>query len=632
MAHSKALQKTLFNEFRERIRQTDISVPYRKNGYFYYSRMEDGKEYPIYCRKRGSLDASEQVMADVNQIAAGHDFCSVRRPAVSPDARLMAYPVDTVGRRFYDIRFRDLRTGEDLPDLIPGVTPNVVWANDNKTVFYTKQDAETLRYHRVYRHVLGTDSSTDALVFEETDATFECEVSRSRSEKYLLISSSQTLSDEHRYLDAANPTGEFRVFAPRRRNHEHDIDHFGDSFYVRTNRDAVNFRLMKTPANRTGEENWRDVVPPRDDVYLDDFVIFKDHLVVEERKAGLLHLRVMPWPGGGDHYVDFGEPAYTASAFANFEYDTPVLRYRYSSMTTPDSVYDYNMETREKKLLKREEILGGFDSSNYETERLHVPARDGVNVPVSIVYRKDRFSKDGTNPLLQLGYGFYGFSEDAAFSAYLISLLDRGFVYSLAHIRGGQEMGRQWYENGKLLNKKNTFTDFIDCAEYLVREGYAAPDKVFAQGGSAGGLLMGAVINMRPELWRGVFAAVPFVDVITTMLEEDIPLTTSEYYEWGNPNDKKYYDYMLSYSPYDQVEAKDYPNMLVQAGLHDSQVQYWEPAKWVAKLRAMKTDDNLLLLHTEMEAGHGGVSGRYKSYRERALIYAFFLDLAGIRQ
>lgn len=630
MAHTQGLQDKLFTEFKTRIKQTDVSVPYRKDGYFYYSRVVEGKDYPVYCRKKGSLDAPEEVVVDVNRVAEGHKFCSVQRPNVSPGGDIAAYAVDTAGRRFYTLQFKDLKTGQPLKDTIANLTGNVEWANDNKTVFYSKQHPQTLRSYQIYRHVLGTDPARDPLVFEEKDNTFRCFVSKTKSKKYIMIGSTQTLSSEFRYLDADKPAGEFRVLQPRQRDVEYEVDHHKDQFYIRTNLKAKNFRLMKTPVTQTAVQNWKDVIPNRGDVFLEGVELFKDNLVAVERKNGLLQLRVMPWSGAGEHYLDFGEPAYVAFPSDNYEMDTPLLRYSYSSLTTPHSVYDYNMASRDRKLLKRDEVLGGFDSKNYKTERLYATAQDGVRVPVSLVYRTN-FKKDGTNPLFVYGYGSYGFSTDADFNPYVVSLLDRGFVFALAHVRGGQEMGRAWYEDGKLLKKRNTFTDFIACADYLVKEKYADGQRVFANGGSAGGLLMGAIMNLRPDVFKGVIADVPFVDVVTTMLDDSIPLTTNEYDEWGNPNDKTYYDYILSYSPYDQVKAQKYPNVLVTTSLQDSQVQYFEPAKWVAKLRATKTDQNVLMLKTEMEAGHGGVSGRDKRYRETALRYAFFLDLAGVK-
>ncbi|MFB3131151.1 MAG: S9 family peptidase [Rhodothermales bacterium] len=629
MAHTRDLQEALFEEITARIKQDDASVPYKRDDYWYYQRYEEGKEYPIYCRKRASLEADEQIMLDVNELAKGHAFFSVRGAEVSSGQDILAYAEDNVGRRFYTIRFKNLTTGETYPDAIPNVVGNVAWANDNQTLFYTRQDPNTLRRYQIYRHVLGADPAAAVLVYEESDDTFSTFVYKTKSKDFLIIGATQTLSAEYRYLDANDPTGTFDLIQPREDNHEYSVDHYGNHFYLRTNWQAKNFRLMRTPLIATEKTHWEEVIAHRDDVFLQNFEIFKDHLVVSERKDGLIQMRVRPWDGSDEHYLDFGEPTYLAYISVNPEFDTQTLRYGYTSMTTPNSTFDYDMVTQEKTLLKEEEILGDFDKANYTTERLSATARDGVEVPISLVYRKGT-PLDGTAPLLLYAYGSYGASMSASFNSARLSLLDRGFVYAVAHIRGGQEMGRQWYEDGKLLNKKNTFTDFIDSAEHLIDTNYADPERVFAQGGSAGGLLMGAITNMRPDLWKGVVAHVPFVDVITTMLDDSIPLTTSEYDEWGNPNDKEYYDYMLSYSPYDNVETKDYPNLLVTTGLHDSQVQYWEPAKWVARLRAMKTDANRLILKTNMEAGHGGATGRFKRHHETALDYAFLLDLAGI--
>lgn len=626
MAHTTDLQDKLYEEMKGRIKEDDQSVPYKDNGYFYITRYEEGSEYPIYSRKEGNLEAEEDIMLNVNELAKGFGFYQVGGRSVSPNNELLAYGEDTLSRRIYTIRFKNLNTGELLEDHIPNTTGGAVWANDNQHIFYAVKD-ETLRPVKIYRHRLGTSSEDDVLVYEEMDDTFSAFVYKTKSKDYIVIGAYQTLSQEYRVLDANNPTGKFRIIQPRERGLEYDITHFEDKFYIRTNLDAQNFRLMETPVDATTKENWKEVIAHRKDVLLEGMDVFKNYLVLSERKGGITQLRVRPWEGQ-EHYIDFGEDSYLAYTSVNPQFDTEVLRIGYQSMTTPNTTYDYNMASKDFKMLKQQEVLGGFSSDNYVSERVYAKVRDGVEVPISIVYHKD-FKKDGTQPVLLYGYGSYGASMDPYFSSARLSLLDRGFAFAIAHIRGGEEMGRHWYEDGKLLNKKNTFNDFIDCGEYLIKEKYAAPDQLYAQGGSAGGLLMGAVMNMRPDLWKGVVAAVPFVDVITTMLDESIPLTTGEYDEWGNPNEKEYYDYILSYSPYDQVEAKDYPATLVTTGLHDSQVQYWEPAKWVAKLREMKTDKNPLLLYTNMDAGHGGSSGRFARIKEVALQYAFFLDLAG---
>jgi oligopeptidase B len=577
------------------------------------------------------LESAEEVLLDVNELAVDHRHMRVRGVRVSEDHRLLAYATDSVGRRLYTLRVRDLATGEDLPDAIANVTGNHVWANDNQTLFYTRQHPETLRWYQIYRHLIGSDPAEDQLVFEEEDEEFGVSVKKTKSRDFILIESEQTLATEYHFLDADDPLGAFTVFLPREENHEYSVDHMGDSFYIRTNWEARNFRLMKTPVATTAKDNWQEVIGHRDEVYFRGAELFRDYLVVSERKNGLVGMRIVPWDGSDEHALDFGEPTYSVSFGTNYELDTAVLRYQYTSLTTPDSVFDYDMASREKTLLKQDEILGDFDSQDYVSERLWAPAEDGTKVPVSIVYKRG-LEKNGSAPLLLYGYGSYGYSRDASFGVNRLSLLERGFVYAIAHIRGGQEMGREWYEDGKLLKKKNTFTDFVDCGRFLVAEGYTTPEKLFAMGGSAGGLLMGAVTNMAPELFAGIVSQVPFVDVVTTMLDPNIPLTTSEYDEWGNPNDRQYYDCMLSYSPYDQMEKKAYPNILVTAGLHDSQVQYWEPAKYVAKLRTLKTDDRLLLLETNMEAGHSGASGRFKRYRQTAQAYAFMLDLVGITE
>lgn len=630
MAHTNELQEKLFDEIVGRIKQTDLSVPYKDQGYFYYHRYEEGGEYRIHCRKKESLEAEEEIVLNVNQMAEGHDFFNVRNFSVSPNNNLIAYGVDTVSRRKYTIFFKDLTTGKVFDEQIPCTSGSAVWANDNKTVFYVLKDETTLRSYKVMKHVLGTDISEDKEVYVETDTTFSTSVDKTKSKEFITISSEHTLATENRFLDADNPEGELKVIQPREMGHEYYVYHYKEKFYIVTNLNAKNFRLMKTPVDKTTKENWEEVISHREDVLLDDIEVFKDFLVVEERKNGLRQIRVIKWSDKSEHYLDFGEEAYTVRVSRNPEYNTNLLRYQYTSLTTPDSIFDYNMGSKEKQLLKQDEVVGDFDSNNYVTERYYATAKDGTKVPISLVYRKE-LKKDSSNPLLLNGYGSYGSSRDPYFSSARLSLLDRGFVYAIPHIRGGSEMGRYWYEEGKLFNKKNTFTDFIDCAEYLIEQKFTTPDVLFAMGGSAGGLLMGSVTNMRPDLWKGVLAAVPFVDVITTMLDPSIPLTTGEWDEWGDPRKKDYYDYILSYSPYDQVEAKDYPAMLVTTGFHDSQVQYFEPAKWVAKLRVLKTDDNLLFLHTNMEAGHGGVSGRFQQHRETALEYAFILDLVGIK-
>jgi len=631
MKHTESFQKKLYDEIVGRIKKTDMSVPSKESGYYYYSRYEEGGEYPIYCRRKGTMEAEEEILLNVNEMAKGHAYYSVAGYSVSSNNNLIAFGVDTVSRRKYTIHFKNLKTGEILPDKIPITSGRAAWANDNKTVFYILKDEETLRSYKILKHVLGTDPSSDKEIFEEKDVTFSTYVYKSKSKKYLIIGSSHTLSDEYRFLDANRPDGKFKIIQPREKDLLYDVVHYKDKFYIRTNYKGKNFRLMATPVNKTTKGNWKEIIPHRDDVLLQDFDIFKDFLVVNERKNGLPNLRIMRWDKKGEHYLDFGEETYAAYISDNPEFDTDVLRYVYTSMTTPRSVFDYNMNTKEKTLLKQQEVIGDFDSNNYHAERLYATARDGTKVPISLVYRKG-LEKSGDNPLLLYGYGSYGSTMNASFSSVRLSLLDRGFVYALAHIRGGQEMGRYWYEEGKLLKKKNTFTDFIDCAEHLIAGKFTNPDMLFAQGGSAGGLLMGAIVNMRPDLFKGVIAAVPFVDVITTMLDTNIPLTTGEFDEWGDPNKKEYYDYMLSYSPYDNVEAKDYPAMLVTTGLHDSQVQYFEPAKWVAKLRALKIDNNILLLDTDMESGHGGASGRFRRYNRTALQYAFVLDQVGIKK
>ncbi|WP_236652773.1 S9 family peptidase [Chitinophaga vietnamensis] len=624
MAPEAKLREKLFDEMKGRIKETDMSVPYLKNGFYYYTRYEKGKEYPIYCRKKGSLEADEQIVLNVNELAQGHAYCQVAGISVSPDTKMLAYGIDTVSRRRYVLRFKNLETGEALKDEIHETTGNAIWANDNKTVFYTTKDTVTLRADRIMRHALGNAQNKE--MFHEKDETFDVSVAKTKSGKYIVINSSSTLSSENLILDAAKPDGEFRIFQPRQKDMLYDVDHKDDKFYVRTNWNALNFRLMECPLDKTSRENWKELIPHRSDVLLEDLSLFKDYMVLEERKNGLTQLRIINTKTHQEKYLPFAEPTYTAGISVNPEMDSKELRYFYTSLTTPSSIYDYNMETGKSELKRQQEVLGGYDPKNYISERLYATAKDGTKVPISVVYKKG-FEKNGKSPLLLYGYGSYGHSIDPGFNSNLLSLLDRGFVFAIAHIRGGQEMGRQWYEDGKMFKKKNTFTDFIDCADYLLAQKYSTKEHLYAQGGSAGGLLMGAVTNMRPELWHGVIAQVPFVDVVTTMLDESIPLTTGEFDEWGNPKNKDSYDYMKSYSPYDNVERIAYPNLLVTTGLHDSQVQYWEPAKWVAKLRDMKTDKNLLLLHTNMDAGHGGSSGRFTMLKEIALEYAFLLKL-----
>ena len=628
LANTELLQQELYDEMLGRIKQTDISVPFKKNGYYYYTRYEEGKEYPIYCRKQGSLEANEEIMLNGNEMAEGYAYFQIGGWEISTDNNLLAYSVDTVSRRQYTIYVKNLATDEIYPESIPNTSGNMAWGNDNKTIFYSVKD-ETLRPYKIVRHKLEEAYEKDEAVFEENDPTFYAFVFKTKSDAYVMIGSVSTLSAEYRFVDANNPQNDFELVQERQPDMLYSVDHYKNDFYIRTNLDAKNFRMMKTSVRKPEMTNWEEVIAHREDVLLEDFEIFNNFLVVNEREKGLLNLRVMSWDKKQDYYLDFGEPAYTAYTSTNVDFDTDILRYGYTSLTTPNSVYDFDMVNKTKTLLKQQEVLGGYNPDDYQSERLYVPSHDGVMVPVSLVYKKG-LQKNGTNPLVLYGYGSYGASMDAYFSSARLSLLDRGFVWAIAHIRGGEELGRQWYEDGKLLNKKNTFYDFIACGEYLIEQKYTNAEHMFAMGGSAGGLLVGAVVNMRPDLWKGVIAAVPFVDVVTTMLDESIPLTTGEYDEWGNPNDKQYYEYMLSYSPYDNVEAKDYPAMLVTTGLHDSQVQYWEPAKWVAKLRTLKTDDNLLLLKTNMDFGHGGASGRFERLKETALEYAFMMNELGM--
>lgn len=626
--HTKDFQTDLFEEMKSRIKEDDSSVPYKYNGYWYITRYEKGKDYPIYIRKNETLEAQEELLFDCNKMAEGHSYFRLSGVNVSPDNNLVAFGVDTIGRRQYTLYIKNLKSDKIYKEKISNTTGSSTWANDNKTLFYTLKNETTLRSEAIYKHKLDTNSADDKLVFEEKDDTFGVGIYKTKSTKYLVISSYSTLTTEYQILNANNPDGVFKVFQPRTRGLEYSISHYGDYFYVLSNDDgAHNFKLSKTPESNTEKQFWKDVIPHRADVLLEDIDIFKDFLVVSERKNGLNQIKIERWDGKESYYLPFESETYTAFTTSNIDFDTKILRYGYQSMTTPSSIIDFDMETKNKTIKKEQEVLGGtFNKSNYVSERIWATAADGTKIPISLVKHKNT-PKDSKTPLLLYAYGSYGSTIDPYFSTLRLSLLDRGFVYGIAHVRGGQYLGRQWYENGKLLNKKNTFTDFIACSKHLIGAGYTSSEHHYAMGGSAGGLLMGAVVNMSPELYNGVVAAVPFVDVITTMLDDTIPLTTGEYDEWGNPNDKIYYDYMKSYSPYDNIVNQKYPNMLVTAGLHDSQVQYWEPAKWVARLRLQNKNNSQLLLKTNMDAGHSGASGRYESIKEVASEYAFILDL-----
>ena len=633
MSDTEELQSKLFDEYVSRIKQDDSSVPYVENGYTYSSKFEKGEDYRRYYRKKNDEGAKEELFLDLPKLAEGQKYFSLGDWSISTNNKILAYSTDYISRREYTIHFKDLVTGEIFVDQIENTAGRITWANDNKTIFYVKKDEQTLRSHKIFKHVLGTDSADDELVFEETDETFGCYVYKSKSNQYLFIGSYQTLSTEIRFLDASNPNGNWTVIQPRERGLEYSVSHYEDSFFIRTNWNAKNYKLMKTSVSSPTKENWEELIAHRDDVFLSGIEIFKKFLVLQERKDGLIQMRVMNWSNKQEHYISFNDPTYTVYANVNLEFDTDLFRFSYASLTTPNSTYDYNLMSKERTLLKQQEVLGGeFKSENYTSERLYAVGRDGeTKIPISIVYKKG-YKKDGSAPLLLYGYGSYGSNMNPYFSSTRLSLLDRGFAFAIAHIRGGQEMGRDWYENGKLLKKKNTFYDFIDCGKFLVDNEYTSPTHLYAQGGSAGGLLMGAIINMEPALWNGVIAGVPFVDVINTMWDESIPLTTGEFDEWGNPKDKVYYDYIKSYSPYDNVKNIDYPNLLITTGYWDSQVQYWEPAKWIAKLRAHRTNKNLLLMYCNMDVGHGGASGRFESLKEVALEHAFLFKLEGIIQ
>jgi oligopeptidase B len=629
--HTNIFQDTLFEEMKSRIKEDDESVPYKSNGYYYITRYEKDGQYPIYTRKKDNLEAKEEIVFNVNKMAKEYDYFSLNTFRVSLNNKLVSYGVDTVSRRQYDIRIKNLETGKFYPEIIKNTTGSSTWAKDNKTLFYTHKDPVTLRSTKIMKHVLGTDVSEDVEVYFEKDDTYYTSVFMTKSKKYIIIASSSTLTTEFQILEADNPNGKFKLFQKRQRGLEYHLAHYNGNFYIHTNKDgAKNFKVMKTPENKTELENWTDVIPHRKDTFLEDISIFRDYLVLEERTNGLGKIRIKRWDGSEDYYLPFDEETYSVGVYGNPEFDTKTIRYAYQSLTTPSSVIDFNMEDKSKDIKKEQEVLGGkFDKNNYKSKRIWATARDGKKVAISLVYHKNTIVSEDT-PLLLYAYGSYGYTLEDRFSTTRLSLLDRGFVYAAAHIRGSQYLGREWYEDGKLFNKKNTFTDFIDCAKFLIEKNYTSSKHLYAEGGSAGGLLMGAIVNMNADLFNGVIAAVPFVDVMTTMLDDSIPLTTSEYDEWGNPNEKDAYDYMLSYSPYDNVTKKSYPNMLVTTGLHDSQVQYFEPAKWVAKLRELKTDDHILLLHTDMKVGHGGASGRFNALKDVARDYAFLFDLESI--
>ena len=629
--HTKKFQTDLFDEMKSRIKEDDSSVPYKYNGYWYITKYEKGKDYPIYTRKKETLEAAEELLFDCNDMAKDHSYFRLVGLNINSNNDLISYGIDTTGRRQYTLHIKDLKTNEVFKDEISNTTGGSTWANDNKTLFYTLKDETTLRSEAIYKHRLNTDQKSDELIYEETDDTFGVSVYKTKSDKYLVIASYSTLTSEYQILNANTPDGDFKIFQARTRGLEYGISHFEDSFYVVSNADgAQNFKLSKTSETQTEKKYWKDVIPHREAVLLEDIEIFKDFLVVSERENGLNHIHIKRWDGTDSYYLPFDSETYTAYTTTNIDFDTTVLRYGYQSLTTPSSVIDFDMVTKTKTVQKEQEVLGGkFKKENYTSERLWATAADGTQIPISLIRRVDT-EKSSETPLLLYAYGSYGSTIDPYFSTVRMSLLDRGFIFAIAHIRGGQYLGRQWYEDGKLFKKKNTFSDFVDCSKYLIENNYTSAKHHYAMGGSAGGLLMGAIINLAPELYNGVVAQVPFVDVVTTMLDDSIPLTTGEYDEWGNPNEKDYYEYMKSYSPYDNVTNKSYPNMLVTTGLHDSQVQYWEPAKWVARLRAQNKNTSQLYLQTNMEAGHGGASGRFEALKEVAAEYAFLLDLESI--
>tara|TARA_B100000524_G_scaffold88067_1_gene41107 strand:+ start:3181 stop:5235 length:2055 start_codon:yes stop_codon:yes gene_type:complete len=631
MKSTKDFQKNLFNELKSRIKEEDESVPYFYNEYYYWKKFEKGFEHPVYLRKSKNSDIKEEILLDVNEMSKAYDFFNIGDYDISENNNLMAYSYDTLSRRIYDIRIKDLLKNELLEETLQNTTGSIVFANDNQTIFYGKKDPQTLRSFQIYAHKLGTSQEEDVLIFEEEDETFSCYAYKSKSNEYIIINSSSTLSDEYRLIPASSPYETPRIFQKRERGLEYGIYHQGNQFYIVTNQDHLNFSIKTCNLDSTNKENWKEFIAGRENVLIEGLDVFNDFLVISERENGLTNLNVMNLENDSSHYIPFNEPAYVAGTSTNLMMDSNVLRFAYNSMINPGTLYEYNMLSKESKVLKEKEIVGGYNKQEFISERIWATGRDGTKIPMSMVYKKG-IKKDGNNPTLLYAYGSYGYSIDPSFSSNRLSLLERGFIFVIAHIRGGEEMGRKWYEDGKLLKKKNTFYDFIDCSKYLIDEKYCSSSNLYASGGSAGGLLMGAIINMNPELYNGVIAHVPFVDVITTMLDETIPLTTGEYDEWGNPNDKKYYDYMKSYSPYDNISQKDYPNLLITTGFHDSQVQYWEPAKWIAKLRELKTDNHLLLLKTNMKTGHGGASGRFEYLKEIAFDYAFLFKLENITE
>ena len=636
---TKKFQQKLFDEMKGRIKEDDLSVPYYYNDYWYITKYEKGKEHPIYTRKHKTLDSKEEIILDVNELANDYEYYQISGISVSPDNKKVAFGVDTLSRRIYTINIKNLITGELLKDKIKGVNSYATWATDSETIFYTGKDQQTLRSDKIYRHKIGNDQDDDTLIYEEIDETFSTYVFPSKSREYIFIGSESTLTSEYRFISSKNPEGSFKIIQQRERGLEYRPDHFQDMFYITTNIDnSKNFKIVTTTLNNTDKSNWKDLIPHREDILIEDIELFKDFMVIEERENGLINLRVKSYDGSLDYFInsnsklDFNSYTYSTSLGLNLDFDSKIVRYNYSSLTTPSTVIDFNIESKEENILKQQEVLGGkFDPANYNSQRLFAKSHDGKQIPISLVKHVDTEFNSRT-PLLLYAYGSYGYTRDPSFSSIRLSLLDRGFVYAIAHVRGGQYFGRDWYEEGKMLNKKNTFLDFVSSSEFLIENNLTSKNHLYAMGGSAGGLLMGAIMNMSPGLFNGVIAGVPFVDVITTMLDETIPLTTGEYDEWGNPNNKEYYDYIKSYSPYDNVKSVEYPNTLVTTGLYDSQVQYWEPAKWVAKLRKYNQGKNIILLHTNMDAGHSGASGRFEPLKEIAMEYAFLFMLEGIKE